>query len=71
MSKIILAKYHQREIFIWFGQSLVLEVAYISYNTGTRASPDIYALALGSAVPLDIVHMYQATHPCLCYNLYL
>ena len=25
----------------------MLEVAYISYNTGTRALPDIYALALG------------------------
>ena len=25
----------------------VPEVAYISYNTGTRALPDIYALALG------------------------
>ena len=25
----------------------MLEVAYISYNTDTRALPDIYALALG------------------------
>ena len=43
----------------------------ISYNTGTRALPDIYALALGAA-PLGIVRiLYQAKHSCLCYNLYL
>ena len=28
----------------------MLEVVYISYNTGTRALPDIYALALGLCV---------------------
>ena len=33
---------------IKFGQILrVSEVEYITYNTGTRALPDIYALALG------------------------
>ena len=47
------------------------EVAYISYNTGTRALPDIYALALGRCAPSGIVHIYQATHSCLCYNLYI
>ena len=45
-------------------------MVYISYNTGTRALPDIYALALGRCVPLGIVHIYQAKHSCLCYNLY-
>ena len=49
----------------------MLEVAYISYNTGTCALPDIYALALGRCAPSGIVHIYQATHSCLCYNLYL
>ena len=47
----------------------MLEEAYISYNTGTRALPDIYALALGRCVPLGIMHIYQAMHSCLCYNL--
>ena len=41
---------------------------YISYNTGTRALPDIYALALGRS---GIVRIYQAKHSCLCYNYYL
>ena len=49
----------------------MLEVAYISYNTGTRALPDIYALALGRCMPSGIVHIYQAMHSCLCYNLYI
>ena len=49
----------------------MLEVAYISYNTGTRALPDIYALALGRCAPLGIVHIYQAKHSYLCYNLYI
>ena len=49
----------------------MLEVAYISYNTGIRALPDIYALALGRCAPSGIVHIYQATHSCLCYNLYI
>ena len=41
---------------IKFGQILrVPEVEYISYNTGTRALPDIYALALGRCVPSGIV----------------
>ena len=47
------------------------EVEYISYNTGTRALPDIYALALGCCVPSGIVHIYQAKHSSLCYNLYM
>ena len=42
-------------------------MAYIGYNTGTRVLPDIYALA----VPSGVVRIYQATHSCLCYNLYL
>ena len=42
-----------------------------SYNTGTRTLPDIYALALGRCVPSGIVRIYQAKHPCLCYNLYI
>ena len=46
-------------------------MVYISYNTGTRALPDIYALALGRCAPSGIVHIYQATHSCLCYNLYI
>ena len=44
---------------------------YISYNTGTRALPDIYALALGRCAPSGIMHIYQAKHSCLCYNLYI
>ena len=44
---------------------------YISYNTGTRALPDIHALALGCCAPSGIVHIYQATHSCLRYNLYI
>ena len=43
----------------------------ISYNTGTRALPDIYALALGCCSPLGIVCIYHAKYSCLCYNLYL
>ena len=44
---------------------------YISYNTGTRALPDIYALALGRCAPSGIVRIYQAKHSCLCYNYYI
>ena len=57
-----------KENFRWVR---VLEVAYISYNTGTRALPDIYALILGRYAPSGIVHIYQAMHSCLCYNLYM
>ena len=57
-----------KENFRWVR---VLVVAYISYNTGTRALPDIYALILGRYAPSDIVHIYQAMHSCLCYNLYM
>ena len=42
MSKIIFPKDHQK--FQWVPADIALEVAYISYNTGTRALPDIYAL---------------------------
>ena len=59
----------------------VPEVLHISYNTGTRALPDIYALALGRAAPSGVVRIYQrargrvriyqAKHSCLCYNLYI
>ena len=45
-------------------------MVYISYNTGTRALPDIYALTLECCVPSGIIHIYQATHSCLCYNLH-
>ena len=44
---------------------------YIGYNTGTRALPDMYALALGRCAPSGIVHIYQAKHSCLCYNYYI
>ena len=55
-----------------FGQIFrVPEVEYISYNTGTHALPDIYTLTLGCCAPLGIVHIYQAKHSCLCYNLYI
>ena len=46
-------------------------MVYISYNTGARALPDIYALVLGCCVPLGIMHIYQAKYSCLCYNLYI
>ena len=44
---------------------------HISYNTGTSALPDIYALALGRCEPLGVMRIYQAKHSCLCYNLYI
>ena len=44
---------------------------YISYNTGTRALPDIYALALGHCAPSGVVRIYQAKHSYLCYNFYV
>ena len=72
MSKIINPEDHQsKRISDGFKQILALEVVYISYNTDTCALPDIYALALGRCAPLGIVHIYQATHSCLCYNLYI
>ena len=40
------------------------EVVYISYNTDTRGLPDIY-----THLPSGVVHIYQAKHSCLCYNL--
>ena len=48
----------------------------ISYNTGTHALPDIYALALRGCTPRalcpsGIVCIYQAKHSCLCYNCYI
>ena len=50
-----------------FGQILrVPEVEYITYNTGARALPDIYALALGHCAPSGIMHIYQAKYSCLC-----
>ena len=49
----------------------VSEVEYISYNTGTRALPDIYALALGRCATSGVMRIYQAKHSCLCYNLYI
>ena len=36
----------------------------ISYNTGKSALPDIYA----RCPRRGRVHIYQATHECLCYN---
>ena len=43
-----------------------------SYTVGTRALPDIYALALGHCTPLSIVCiLYQAKYSCLCYELYI
>ena len=48
--------------FGWFLR--VPQVVYISYNTGTCALPDIYALALGRCAPSGIVHIYQAKPQC-------
>ena len=33
--------------------------------------PDIYAIALGRCAPSGVLHIYQAKHSCLCYNLYI
>ena len=76
MPKIIIPEDRQiiissKRISVGFRQILVLEVAYISYNTGTHALPDIYALALGRCAPSGIVHIYQATHSCLNYSFYI
>ena len=77
MSKIIIPEDHQniyvlsKRISDEFRQILALEVVYISYYTGTHVLPDMYALSLGQCAPSDIVHLYQATHSCLCYSLYI
>ena len=47
------------------------EVVYITYNTDTRALPDIYALALAPSGIVRTVYVYQAKHSCLCYKLYI
>ena len=49
----------------------VPEVLHISCNTGTRALPDMSALALRCCAPLGVVHTYQAMHSCQCYNYYM
>ena len=50
----------------------VPEVEYISYNIGTHAVPDIlYARCLREYSARGRVHIYQAKHSCLCYNLYI
>ena len=41
--------YRDQDTTIRFGQILGCRKCNISYNTGTRALPDIYALALGRA----------------------
>ena len=70
------SKISSKRISVGFRQILALEVAYISYNTGTCALPDIYT-CLGPCMPLGIMHIYiyiyiyQATHSCLCYKLYI
>ena len=54
------------------GQILrVPEVLHISCNTGTRALPDMSALALRRCAPSGVVRTYQAMHSCLCYNYYM
>ena len=40
----------------------------ISYNTGTCALSDIYALTLRRCVPLGVVHTYQALVHCPIYT---
>ena len=51
------SKNSSKRFSVEFKQILVLEVAYISYNIGTCALPDMYALALRRCVPSDIVHL--------------
>ena len=46
------------------------KVEHISYTTGTRALPNIYALALGP-VALVLVCIYQEKHSCAWYNYYM
>ena len=40
----------------------------ISYNTGKSPLPDIYAQCPRARSARGRVHIYQATHECLCYN---
>ena len=47
----------------------MLEVVYISYNTGTRALPDIYALALGHA-RASCIYIRQRTLACVITYTY-
>ena len=46
-------------------------MVYISYNTGTHALLDVYALAFRCCAPSSVAHIYQAKNSCLCYNLYI
>ena len=48
-------------------------MVYISYNTGTRALPDIYALPLGAVHPrASCVYIRQSTLACvITYTLYI
>ena len=41
----------------------------ISYNVGTHALPDMYAL--GSRASCIHFRTYQAKHSCPCYNYYM
>ena len=43
-------------------------ISCISYNTGKSALPDIYARCPRARSARGRVHIYQATHECLCYN---
>ena len=40
----------------------------INYNTGKSELPDIYARCPRARSARGRVHIYQATHSCLCYN---
>ena len=47
------------------------KVQHISCNTGSRALPDMYALAFGRCAPSSVVCTHQAMHSSLCYNYYI
>jgi len=69
----VIIKSHNHKSYPPLFKARILEskMTYISYNTGTRALPDISALALGCCAPSGVVRIYQAKHSCLCYNYYI
>jgi len=46
-------------IIVGYDNKILIKVQHISYTMGTRALPDIYALAHAA---LRQVHIYQAKH---------
>jgi len=64
-------KSHSKQVewqqFIYLSMYIYVYIC-ISYNTGKSALPDIYARCPRARSARGRVHIYQATHECLCYN---